>query len=84
MKGTRLGQNGPLLSQLGLGCMAMSDMYGPSDESESIATIRAALDLKFSPENLAQIERAILSDVVAGTRYGEEQMRWLDSEKTAA
>jgi len=39
-----LGRNGPAVSQFGLGCMAMSDMYGPSDESESIATIHAALD----------------------------------------
>ncbi|HWX38189.1 MAG TPA: aldo/keto reductase [Candidatus Sulfotelmatobacter sp.] len=44
MKTVRLGKNGPVVSQLGLGCMAMSDMYGPSDESESIATIHAALD----------------------------------------
>ena len=44
MNTVRLGRNGPLVSQVGLGCMAMSDMYGPSDESESIATIRAALD----------------------------------------
>ena len=29
---------------LGLGCMGMSDMYGPADETESIATIHAALD----------------------------------------
>ena len=28
----------------GLGCMGMSDMYGPADENESIATIHAALD----------------------------------------
>ena len=44
MKMTQLGRNGPLVSQVGLGCMAMSDIYGPSDESESIATIHAALD----------------------------------------
>ena len=41
---TQLGRNGPVVSQVGLGCMAMSDIYGPSDESESIATIHAALD----------------------------------------
>jgi aryl-alcohol dehydrogenase-like predicted oxidoreductase len=44
VKTIRLGINGPVVSQIGLGCMAMSDMYGPSDESESIATIQAALD----------------------------------------
>jgi aryl-alcohol dehydrogenase-like predicted oxidoreductase len=44
VKTVSLGRNGPLVSQFGLGCMAMSDMYGPSDETESIATIHAALD----------------------------------------
>ena len=39
-----LGKNGPPVSDLGLGCMGMSDFYGPADETESIATIRAALD----------------------------------------
>jgi aryl-alcohol dehydrogenase-like predicted oxidoreductase len=44
MKTTRLGRNGPEVSVLGLGCMAMSDMYGPADEQESIATIHEAID----------------------------------------
>src|SRR5437764_3627257 len=39
-----LGSAGPRVSALGLGCMGMSDLYGPADESESIATIHAALD----------------------------------------
>lgn len=39
-----LGQNGPALSLIGLGCMGMSDFYGPADEAESIATIHAALE----------------------------------------
>ena len=39
-----LGSNGPAVSALGLGCMGMSDVYGPADRSESIATVHAALD----------------------------------------
>jgi len=39
-----LGSNGPSVFPLGLGCMAMSNVYGPADERESIATIHAALD----------------------------------------
>ncbi|HEX4960305.1 MAG TPA: aldo/keto reductase [Thermoanaerobaculia bacterium] len=39
-----LGSTGPTVFPLALGCMGMSGMYGPADESESIATIHAALD----------------------------------------
>src|SRR5512146_568493 len=44
MKIRELGSHGPPVSALGLGCMGMSDMYGPADRAESIATIHAALD----------------------------------------
>jgi aryl-alcohol dehydrogenase-like predicted oxidoreductase len=39
-----LGSTGPRVSALGLGCMGMSDVYGPSDRAESIATIHSAID----------------------------------------
>ena len=39
-----LGMHGPEVSAIGLGCSGMSDAYGPTDETESIATIHAALD----------------------------------------
>jgi len=41
----RLGNQGLIVSAMGLGCMGMSDAYGPADENESIATIHRALDL---------------------------------------
>jgi aryl-alcohol dehydrogenase-like predicted oxidoreductase len=44
MKTRTLGSNGPQVSSLGLGLMGMSDLYGPADEGESIATIHGALD----------------------------------------
>ncbi|HEY3835745.1 MAG TPA: aldo/keto reductase [Bryobacteraceae bacterium] len=44
MRTTQLGKAGPPVSAVGLGCMGMSGMYGPSDEAESIATIHAAID----------------------------------------
>lgn len=44
MEQRQLGQNGPRISALGLGCMGMSDFYGPVDREESLATIRKALD----------------------------------------
>jgi aryl-alcohol dehydrogenase-like predicted oxidoreductase len=44
MRTRPLGTTGPRVSALGLGAMGMSDLYGPADRAESIATIHAALD----------------------------------------
>lgn len=44
MDNRKLGNSGPTTSAIGLGCMGMSDFYGPADRTESIATIHAALD----------------------------------------
>lgn len=45
MRQRRLGGEGLTVSELGLGCMGMSEFYGTTDEDESIATIQHAIDL---------------------------------------
>ncbi|NEE34462.1 aldo/keto reductase, partial [Streptomyces sp. SID7982] len=44
MQTRTLGATGPAVSALGLGAMGMSDAYGPTDRTESVATVHAALD----------------------------------------
>jgi len=45
MQKRSLGRSGLQVSALGLGCMGMSEFYGPTDDAESIATIHRALEL---------------------------------------
>jgi|SRR5580704_5425885 aryl-alcohol dehydrogenase-like predicted oxidoreductase len=45
MQFRKLGSSGLTVSALGLGCMGMSEFYGPRDDGESIATIHRALEL---------------------------------------
>ncbi|HEX7090611.1 MAG TPA: aldo/keto reductase [Longimicrobiales bacterium] len=45
MEKRKLGTVGPEVSAIGLGCMGMSDFYGPSDDARSIAVIHRALEL---------------------------------------
>jgi aryl-alcohol dehydrogenase-like predicted oxidoreductase len=45
MKTRVLGQDGPRISAVGLGCMVMSGDYGPATEADSIATMRRALEI---------------------------------------
>lgn len=45
MEHVKLGSQGAVVSRMGLGCMGMSEFYGPRDDRESAATILRALDL---------------------------------------
>jgi aryl-alcohol dehydrogenase-like predicted oxidoreductase len=83
----KLGTTGPLVGVLGLGAMGMSDMYGPADENESIATIHAALDAGMnlidtgdfygSGDNEMLISRALQGrrreDVVISVKFGSRK-----------
>jgi aryl-alcohol dehydrogenase-like predicted oxidoreductase len=48
MQTRQLGKTGVKSFPLGLGCMGMSDFYGPSDRQEALATIRMALDAEIN------------------------------------
>src|ERR1035437_2492325 len=78
-----LGTGGLVVSAQGLGCMGMSEFYGPGDESESVATINAALDLGVTLLDTADmygpyvneelVGRAIATrrdEVVLATKFG--------------
>lgn len=45
MQRRSLGAKGPQVGAIGLGCMGMSDFYGPSDDAKSIAVIHRALEI---------------------------------------
>ncbi len=45
MQQRKLGNQGLMVSELGLGCMGMSEFYGTGDEAQSIETIHRALEL---------------------------------------
>ena len=83
MQMRHLGTSGPRVSALGLGCMGMSEFYGPADEAQSIATIHRALDLGLNfldtadmygaGHNEELVGRAIRgrrSQVVLATKFG--------------
>src|SRR6202163_3314387 len=82
-KKRRLGSQGLETSPIGLGCMGMSEFYGPSNEKESTATIHRALELgitlldtadAYGPHtNEELVGRAIKGrrdDVVIATKFG--------------
>jgi aryl-alcohol dehydrogenase-like predicted oxidoreductase len=64
MRTTNLGQL--TVSAQGLGCMGMSEWYGPADWDESIATIRRALDLGVTLIDTADIYGAGHNEVLVG------------------
>src|SRR4051812_25943529 len=79
----KLGKQGLEVSAIGLGCMPMSQSYGPADERESIATLHRAIELGcnffdtaqgYGPftneELLGRAFKGRRHQVVIGTKFG--------------
>ena len=86
MRQRNLGSQGLVVSELGLGCMGMSEYYGTGDATESVATLRRALDLGVTffdtaadyglGDNERLLGRAIRTRrdaVVVATKFGVER-----------
>jgi aryl-alcohol dehydrogenase-like predicted oxidoreductase len=62
-----LGTQGLEVSRQGLGCMGMSDFYGPLDDTESIATIHRALELGVTFFDTSDMYGPYTNEVLVGT-----------------
>lgn len=62
----KLGTQGLEVSALGLGCMGMSQSYGPGDETESIATIHRALELGCDFFDTAEVYGPFVNEELVG------------------
>jgi len=61
-----LGRSGLTVSAQGLGCMGMSEFYGPGDEAESVATIHRALDLGVTFLDTADVYGPFVNEQLVG------------------
>jgi aryl-alcohol dehydrogenase-like predicted oxidoreductase len=75
MKQRKLGTQGLVVSQMGLGCMGMSEFYGPRDDAESIATIHRALDLGVTLLDTADMYGPFTNEILVGKAIRDRRNR---------
>ncbi len=62
----KLGTQGLEVSELGLGCMGMSQSYGPADDTESVATIHRAIELGCTFLDTAEVYGPFINEELLG------------------
>ena len=70
LKTRKLGSQGLEVSAIGLGCMGMSQSYGPADEAESIATLHRAIDLGCTFLDTAEVYGPFTNEDLLGRALG--------------
>ena len=66
MKAKKLGSQGLTASEIGLGCMGMSEFYGPRDDGESVKTLDHALDIGVNFWDTADVYGPYTNEVLVG------------------
>ncbi len=73
MQQRALGRQGLTVSAQGLGCMGMSEFYGPGDDAESIATIHRALELGVTLLDTADVYGPHANEVLVGRAIADRR-----------
>ena len=71
----KLGSQGLEVPAIGLGCMGMSQSYGPADEAESIATLHRAIDLGCTFFDTAEVYGPYTNEDLLGSALGARRAR---------
>jgi aryl-alcohol dehydrogenase-like predicted oxidoreductase len=66
MKKRALGRQGLVVSEIGLGCMGMSEFYGARDEDEAMATIARALEIGVTHLDTADMYGPFINEELVG------------------
>ncbi len=75
MEQRRLGGQGLVVSGMGLGCMGMSEFYGPGDDAESVATIHRALELGVTFLDTADVYGPFTNEKLVGRAIRDRRDR---------